>query len=1204
MIKRIFHFSDFHINDTCGDPKENPLFKALIQSINDNFSMEPGDSNYLVYTGDIIDARRFSYDSDEQYSERIKRNYNLAKSYFNELLRHLGIRPDHFIICPGNHDKSRLEDGSDNALCGKTAIRDHDISSDDIHPKYDVYSNSYKQYSDFVKSLDGKTYDYVTSIYEVDGFMFFIVNSTWKEKEAESDKEGSSLMKAFRRCIDCKGIVEQVNSHPQMVSDDVYNHILIAHDPLINWCENSILEYSESKDVYVHKYMDYFGFKLCGDVHADSEIGEFHSICSKLSSSKSASYGCIEYIDGKSEYITYSADIYGTSLKLDSKQKKEIVSLSSLSKETYYIKQLSLKFINGYETPVNSATIIKASNDLVEMYRKNTERWNLINDFFELFSRFREYNVEEKRISTKSNLLYVIAKELDKGENRVRLTIKSRPSQGKSTFLSLLYLYLLGLFFDNKFPFVPVYFNREFLIEKSFEEKKTIFAELVSKANEQGEKINRPICYIFDGFNEYNYFKNSFDDYVYENYLEFEDKESDKGDIYILSIDADTDRNMRKTHIGTEKLAQRVIYFRNVETKSLKTPAAEKFLSKLSELLNLDNGDSIAKSIRNSGMEYVDMNLVVRFGKSFAKGKDLVDIFESYGRKEKVFSKEDRDRIPPCSYHILFLNTKYNLLDKKHMVTHKTYCSLCRQRELGMYYCAKYYFNEIHRLGQNADEEIAPDSVLNNFFSHEQNFFLKKLREKNDLQPKELEFFYSHHFEKLSDLGKSQFIYLFGRKKSETGHSIFHNMDFVPERDLTDIVEKDERFKAEILNRTVQIIRAFEDAEKVEEFVVELLKNRIARRVNRAAHMLYYSDVKYENAKKIYYNNIIFKGLDIYHTFLILTNRIQQSDNSSIIKLLDLVTLCDLMEHRFRQPLAYAVNDDSVYPSYFYTDFYKESVDLSPQQILTSFIETIDQFNLETIKNEIIKVYIRKCRYDAVMVKQCFVDKDSFLSKDMFHQSNAYETIKRIELEERKGWKITTAIGPEATKECFDTYKDNPSLETVEQHIYQSYLIGLLYLPVEYPDKSEASTFSGSYNKQDVLNTLLIHDIGETKTGDWPVYFMCHEEVESEEDIFNKQLLIGGAYSETSNLLEYLKLWNNWSETEHGRGDINAVLSRELDKIQFLYRYNELKRANKLNHFQEDRHKQILSTRNKIRTSVGKRILKILVDDNPHFSDS
>ncbi len=169
---------------------------------------------------------------------------------------------------------------------------------------------------------------------------------------------------------------------------------------------------------------------------------------------------------------------------------------------------------------------------------------------------------------------------------------------------------------------------------------------------------------------------------------------------------------------------------------------------------------------------------------------------------------------------------------------------------------------------------------------------------------------------------------------------------------------------------------------------------------------------------------------------------------------------------------------------------------------------------------------------------------------------------------------------------------DLVEVESVAEHMYNAHLIGLIYLPEHYIDKE--------YNKDKILKMMLIHDIGESITGDIP---QPEKELDQEnfdfiENIEMQKLLLKGTYSRFSNLSEYISLWKDWEQNKN----INSQIAKELDKIQMLYQLCLYVKAFKDN-FSDESMESWLKSKNVIKTPIGKEIYKKLILDNKEFSD-
>jgi 5'-deoxynucleotidase YfbR-like HD superfamily hydrolase len=120
-----------------------------------------------------------------------------------------------------------------------------------------------------------------------------------------------------------------------------------------------------------------------------------------------------------------------------------------------------------------------------------------------------------------------------------------------------------------------------------------------------------------------------------------------------------------------------------------------------------------------------------------------------------------------------------------------------------------------------------------------------------------------------------------------------------------------------------------------------------------------------------------------------------------------------------------------------------------------------------------------------------------------------------------------------------------PEAESIMEHIYSAWLIGLLFLP-ENDEKHD------DYSKAIILQMLLIHDMAKPiiiddinnleKTGD-------RERYNQIEDHTMKKLLLKGTYPDMGNLYPYIEIWNKWMEGT----TFNAKIAKEIDIIQRLY---------------------------------------------------
>lgn len=159
--------------------------------------------------------------------------------------------------------------------------------------------------------------------------------------------------------------------------------------------------------------------------------------------------------------------------------------------------------------------------------------------------------------------------------------------------------------------------------------------------------------------------------------------------------------------------------------------------------------------------------------------------------------------------------------------------------------------------------------------------------------------------------------------------------------------------------------------------------------------------------------------------------------------------------------------------------------------------------------------------YDYLHLLELNIDKDSSIG--------VLENLYSLKTRKRAGWE-TRGI---------------KNGETIAGHIYGAYLLGLLYLPECKPDFSD--TDYGEYCKEKVLNMILLHDIGESYTGDIVATQKTADEKFKEQQI-TRAIFMSSTYNEVSSLTYYKEIWDEFIKNS----TINAKLAHEIDKIENL----------------------------------------------------
>lgn len=117
--------------------------------------------------------------------------------------------------------------------------------------------------------------------------------------------------------------------------------------------------------------------------------------------------------------------------------------------------------------------------------------------------------------------------------------------------------------------------------------------------------------------------------------------------------------------------------------------------------------------------------------------------------------------------------------------------------------------------------------------------------------------------------------------------------------------------------------------------------------------------------------------------------------------------------------------------------------------------------------------------------------------------------------------------------------------ESIADHIYGAYLVGMMYLPEDTPDFSD--TEYTEYNKEKILTMILLHDIGEAYTGDIAATKKTEQQERKEQQVA-RAIFMSGTYAEVANLEYYKEIWEEFIKNS----SINAKLAHEIDKIENL----------------------------------------------------
>ena len=163
--------------------------------------------------------------------------------------------------------------------------------------------------------------------------------------------------------------------------------------------------------------------------------------------------------------------------------------------------------------------------------------------------------------------------------------------------------------------------------------------------------------------------------------------------------------------------------------------------------------------------------------------------------------------------------------------------------------------------------------------------------------------------------------------------------------------------------------------------------------------------------------------------------------------------------------------------------------------------------------------------------------------------------------------------------------------ETVAEHMYRCWLLGMLYLPQYAPNLK-------GYSKEKILKMLLIHDIAKTAAGNTPKPERRQDPKDSRREESDQMgvFLLRGSYPGMASMQEEYEIWQAWNDSR----DINGRIAHEIDVIQTLFQF--LTWASRYpERFQREELQQWMRRRSQVRSAPGTAILKMLILENQSF---
>lgn len=1194
---KILHISDFHITTEMSDPDTNEAFVSLMKYIDENNLNQ--DDIILVYTGDIIDSqsvdKRISIEKKyDIWAKRADVCYKNAEKYFRRIINKLHISSDKIIIACGNHDVCNYVKPNDSFIC-KRKNPEERIKYNT--KRFEKWLDFYKGISDVPSIVDkngGTVIDNYS--YSINGLNFLINNSQWIDKWGKNNDK-------HLVCANCESMKSIMKSFKIM---DKKKNIFVSHVPITCFCED-LQAYPTNDYENIHNCIcNKFNKYLCGDLHTNTYTGVKSIVGAPLSKKNKMyvdhdqriTYRIIDINEGgvselnysNNEWITNNYDFFIEWLKLSKKG----------------LKKEALQYF--WNTNDIKEVIEKVYEDGVDfVWDENNDKYAAIKEIYKQYINLREFHGDDGiKIDFHDNIFEELFNKIDSVKSKDDMTVAIGEYRcGKSIFNTAFYFYYFKKLIYGKALYYPLIINLENC--KDAVEIKSIVdnaREVLDKNIENGK-----IFLILDGVPEQNIFED--EKSMLDDLAELMPQINAMIDnIYICYDSAKRLKYGISTIYEDYSSGKYVVYFNSIIDEDKKNS----FIKAFCKLEDIDEENAINK-IKGIHIRQIDFSCLTIF-KEFLKNKSNLN-FSKYIKKQidahlKLIDKSISAsslkklanfifKIYICHKDIEDLTSDNNMMKCLKMIT---------KHDMFVDWFLAYNFVMTLKESKKSNLQDDTKEVVNHYYDDKVTFhmlsFINENCDCNDVMK-----FAKENYDKLDYSGKSMMTYLVSRLDQLSKAEVYRELcdekkklDNIDVSGLNDV----EWYNYYVAMRSIYIagitIKNISEIELAEiDFLKDycnlLLSNSEVRRINRDFYLQYYDDRKRSFIEENRKNETILSGLDFYNTYHVVRSKLNKSEKLIYHKI-ELFTLCDLIYIRLKTPnithkydknrRAYvAVNNEK---SYFYVESSKYIKQAT--EVLSYTINIIDKMQKELESDDMFNYYFDFFKYIFKIAYECINNNKQI----ELPCKNYFDSFRRLEKEQRAGWAIKNKKSHYSKKEILDS-KEKCNYETVLTHISEAYWIAFLYLPFNGLEKE--------YNKQKVLNMLLIHDLGESEVGDYPSVYSKYKEVKKAEDTYNTRMYISKILDGNDSFYEYLDLWVKWKkyeENQDAKMDINIKIAKDIDIIQMITKLCILLEENdETEILTKSRIQAFLDSYRKISTDYGKDIISQLFQDNKSISD-
>lgn len=1204
-MKNILHMSDIHYG------KDVELEKSRLVTLAEWINKENININFLVFTGDMIDSfeiknkciatlkknypvldklrpessteevisavRIAGEECCRDYNNEIKRiskrNMKEIGELFGEFAKEINVDSSHIILCCGNHDCLIFANELNTVECNNKMI---------VKEKY---KDKFSVYDDLCKILNDKLSHSKLS-YSYDGCTFIIANSNW----------GSVSDKDQHMCVDCSSVVEEIN---KLKLENPKNCFFIAHKPVDDFCETAKFPYGADERLTMTQMIERtVSAFLYGDKHSfvakNNKLMEF--MCGDSLSKDVVHYNLIAYNDEGIQSNSFIINNGNEWSKIPTNDSLE--EIYKISKK--YLKSYAFDLLNF------SAKVPDLWDDAIKIMEKADDSRRVLQSSIMFASCCETY---PNRVIDIEHIYDDLAEVIKKSTKMQAVGVKGCPSVGKSTFMSIAYLYMLRQLSMGKINAIPFYFDLRKVTDeigsKAVQDVKKFTKNCINEFKLYLEscilsarKHGRPLWLFITGLEGCRLLDAECDSIEKAIYILLETSLSSYQDRYVMclnnhkyGLDTSFDQ-IRNFEIVFYLNALRTIPYKNNEQK------LNNFLTAYLALHQGHENENTALNVISylTRLHFIDADLsfmhycldeITRLPAEASTGDLLAknaETLENISLAQFRFRIEKIQKIAGMLYSEKRRFVEIINIPELKDINISEYLNLCNHPLILNYLIARYYVQELIQYSDSS-LPIPHDSILHCFIIHDVAVMVRVILDINlgGNVRNNLEHFIERHSVELNGYLYSMIVYLCGHLKYVGGDELLFKIGEHP--------TVNSKFFEFCQRRSYALAKAVcaENRHEKEEHLLELLHNDEYRLFNRIYQLYYYGDIKINSISMRESWNFSSRsrivGFDFRSTFLILLSKLEESlEQKKPYPLLevDLYTICDLIYSRLQ---------DASSKSLFYSEKYNQKDDSESEAVLTKAIFLLEKYTkmygYKKNSNKQIEIYFE-------FMKNKFKEVNESLSKTVGktvtvpYVSAAYDFEKVREMSRllRVGWNINKKTVPENKISSKKTVKkSNKPFETVMEHVMEAVYIAQMFLP-------EKLNLQG-YDKYKVISVLLYADLGRTFTGDYSPVYSNVRDWNIIEEIGLSYYFVLGFLDGYADQPIYFSL-----AQDRKASDINVQIAWEIKKIQIEYKYYIL--YDQLN-FDDARREDFESYFEEPYTDICKNIREQLIFKNPRF---